>query len=96
MDSRLVSLLARLFVKPADNDSHARLVEDFEWARRASEVQENPDHFGNLVAVHNQRVLAFGRDRQKLVSEASTNAQAPAEQIVVVLVPRPGLWGTPK
>ena len=28
-----------------------RMAEDFAWAEQAPEVQQNPDHFGRLVAV---------------------------------------------
>jgi hypothetical protein len=68
---------------------------DFAWAQNAPEVQQNPEHFGKLVVVHNRRVLAVGRDRQALVEHASTQSGVPAPQLVVVLVPRPGLWETP-
>ena len=69
--------------------------DDFEWARHAPEVQLNPDHFGMLVAVHHKQVLAIGRQRQALLAQAVENSKAPLEEIVVVLVPRPGLWETP-
>lgn len=72
-----------------------RLTEDFIWAENAPEVQQNPEHFGKLVAVHDKRVLAVGKDRQALVQQAATAVGVPVEQCVVVLVPRPGLWETP-
>jgi uncharacterized protein DUF5678 len=78
------------------NDGEIRMAEDFEWARHASEVQQNPQHFGKLVAVYNRHVVAVGRQRQNLIAEAAATAQAPAEQIVVVLVPRPALTETPR
>ncbi len=78
------------------NDSENRMAEDFEWARRAPEVQQNPEHFGKLVVVHGRRVLGVGRHRQSLVAQAAASAQVPAEQLVVVLVPRPGLVETPR
>lgn len=78
------------------SDSEIRLADDFEWARSAAEVQQEPRHFGKLVAVHNRQVLAVGRQRQSVIAEAAAKAHAPAEQIVVVLVPRPALIETPR
>jgi hypothetical protein len=78
------------------SDGETRIADDFEWARRAPEVQQDPQHFGKLVAVHNRRVLAVGRERQSVIAEAAARAKAPAEQIVVVLVPRPALIETPR
>jgi hypothetical protein len=72
-----------------------RMAADFAWAESAPDVQDNPSHFGNLVAVYEKRILAVGRDRQALVELASKQAGVPAAQLVVVLVPRPGIWETP-
>jgi hypothetical protein len=72
-----------------------RMTADFAWAESASEVQQNPDHFGKLVVVYDRRVLAVGRDRQALVQLASKQIGVPSEQLVVILVPRPGLWEIP-
>jgi hypothetical protein len=69
--------------------------EDFAWAETAPEVQENPEYFGKLVVVHNKRVLAAGRDRQVLLERVVKESGVPGPQLVVVLVPRPGLWETP-
>jgi hypothetical protein len=80
---------------PETTDSEQRLNADFAWAESAPEVQQNPDHFGKLVAVYNGLVLGAGRDRQALVEQASKQAGVPASQLVVVLVPRPGLWEVP-
>lgn len=68
---------------------------DFIWARSAAEVQQNPEHFGKLVAVYDKRVLGFGRDRQALVEQAAKQAGVSSDLIVVILVPRPGLWEIP-
>jgi len=72
-----------------------RMADDFEWSRKAADVQENPEHYGKLVVVCNRRVRAVGRDRQALVERAARDAGVPAEQLVVILVPRPGIWETP-
>jgi hypothetical protein len=72
-----------------------RMTDDFAWAQEAPEVQQDPDHFGKLVAVCNKQVLAVGRDRQALVAQAAQRAGVSGEQVVVVLVPRPGLWEVP-
>jgi hypothetical protein len=73
-------------------DLEQRMNEDFAWAEHASEVQENPEYFGNLVVVCNKRVLAVGRHRQAIVAQAAQRAGVPEAQLVVVLVPRPELW----
>ncbi|MBI1913783.1 MAG: hypothetical protein HYS12_03375 [Planctomycetes bacterium] len=72
-----------------------RMADDFAWAEHAPEVQQNPEHFGKLVVVHNKRVLAVGRDRQAVVEQAAKEAGVPGQQLVVVLVPRPGPWEIP-
>lgn len=72
-----------------------RMSEDFAWAENAPEVQDNPEHFGKLVAVYDKRVVGFGRDRQALVEQAAQATGIPGQYIVVVLVPRPGLWEIP-
>jgi hypothetical protein len=77
-------------------DAEQRMSDDFEWASSAPEVQENPDHFGKLVVVYNKQVLAVGRDRHAIVARAAQGAGVPGEQLVVVLVPRPGLWEIPR
>ena len=72
-----------------------RMNADFSWAESAAEVQQNPEHFGKLVAVYNKRVLGAGHDRQALVEQAARQAGVPRQHLVVVLVPRPGLWEIP-
>jgi len=72
-----------------------RLIEDFEWAEHAPEVQQNADHFGKLVVVYNKRVLTVGRDRQAIVAQAAQRAGVPGDQLVVVLVPTPEMWEIP-
>ena len=77
------------------SDLEQRMTEDFAWAENAPEVLQNPEHFGKLVVVHNRQVLAVGRDRQALVEQTAQEAGVPGPQLVVVLVPRPGLWEVP-
>jgi hypothetical protein len=72
-----------------------RMSEDFAWAENATEVQQNPEHFGKLVAVYNKCVVGVGRDRQALVERAAEESGVPGQHLVVVLVPRPGLWEVP-
>jgi len=72
-----------------------RMAEDFQWARHAPEVQQDPGHFGKLVVVFNKRVLAVGRDRQAIVAQAAQGGGVPGEQLVVVLVPDPEMWEIP-
>jgi hypothetical protein len=72
-----------------------RMSEDFAWAESAAEVQQNPEHFGKLVAVYNKRVVGVGRDRQALVDRAAKENGISGHHLVVVLVPRPGLWEAP-
>jgi hypothetical protein len=73
-----------------------RMIEDFAWAENDAEVQQNPEHFGKLVVVYNKRVISVGRDRQALVEQAAKEIGVPGSQLVVVLVPRPGLWEVPR
>jgi hypothetical protein len=80
---------------PPTTAPEQRRSEDFAWAENAPEVQQNPEHFGKLVAVYNKRILAVGRDRQALMELAVKQAGVPREHLVVVLVPRPGLWEIP-
>ena len=77
-------------------ESEQRMADDFEWASSAAEVQQNPQHFGKLVAIFNRRVIAIGRDCQELIEKAAREAATPAQHVVVVLVPRPGLWEIPR
>ena len=76
-------------------DCEERMTADFAWAESAPDVQQNPEHFGKLVVVYDRQILAVGRDRQALVELASKQVGVPAAQLVVVLVPRPGLWEIP-
>ncbi len=80
---------------PQMTEHEQRMSEDFVWAENAPEVQQDPEHFGKLVAVYNKRVLGAGRDRQALVEQLAKEIGVPAQHLVVVLVPRPGLWEIP-
>lgn len=68
---------------------------DLDWAEKAPEVQQNPDHYGKFVVVYKQRVLGYGRDRQALVQEIAEREQLPWQHLLVLIVPRPGLWDIP-
>jgi hypothetical protein len=72
-----------------------RMADDFGWAEHALEVQQNPEHYGKLVVVYNQRVLGVGTDRMALVQQVAAQEGVPWQHLVVVLVPRPGLWEIP-
>ena len=72
-----------------------RMADDFAWAENAPEVQQNPEHFGKLVVVYDKRVVAVGRDRLALVEQAAQAIGVPGHELVVVLVPHPGLWEVP-
>jgi hypothetical protein len=72
-----------------------RMIDDFQWAKASPEVQQNPEHFGKLVAVYNKRVLEVGRDRQAILARATQRVGVPGEQLVVVLVPSPEMWEIP-
>jgi hypothetical protein len=78
-----------------NNEIDQRVTDDFAWAENAPDVQQNPEYFGKLVVVYGKRVIAVGRDRQALVEEAAQTIGVPGQQLVVVLVPRPGLWEVP-
>jgi hypothetical protein len=66
-----------------------RMAEDLDWARKAPEVQENPDHYGKFVVVCHKRVLGSGSDRKALVQEIADREHVPWRHLVVLIVPRP-------
>jgi hypothetical protein len=72
-----------------------RMTDDLDWAEHAPEVQENPEHYGKSVVVYNKRILAVGKDSQALVEQAAEQAGVPWQDLVVLIVPRPGLWEIP-
>jgi hypothetical protein len=72
-----------------------RMTDDLNWAEHATEVQENSDHYGKFVVIYNKRVLAVGEDRKALVERAAEWAGVPRQNLVTLIVPRPGLWGIP-
>ena len=72
-----------------------RMTDDLIWAEHAPEVQENPEHHGKFVVVYNKQILGVGGDRQALVERAAEQVGVPRQHLVVVIVPRPGLWEIP-
>jgi hypothetical protein len=72
-----------------------RMTEDSNWAQHAPEVQENPDHFGKFVVVHDKRILAVGLDRMALVQQAAEEVGVPWQHLVAVIVPDPNMWEIP-
>ncbi len=72
-----------------------RMTNDLDWAEHAPEVQENPEHYGKSVVVYNKQILAVGKDSQALVEEAAKRAGIPWQELVVLIVHRPGLWEVP-
>jgi hypothetical protein len=72
-----------------------RMTDDLDWAAHAPEVQENPEHHGKFVVVYNKRILAVGADSQALVEQAAEQVGVPWQHLVVLIVPRPGLWEIP-
>src|SRR5205807_8381760 len=72
-----------------------RMTDDLNWSESAPEVQQNPEHHGKFVVVYNKRILGVGTDRQALVEEAAKRLGVPWQQLLVVIVPRPGMWEIP-
>jgi hypothetical protein len=72
-----------------------RMTADLDWAEHAPEVQQNPAHHGKSVVVYNKRILAVGKDSQALREQAAQQAGVPWQHLVVLVVPRPGLWEIP-
>jgi hypothetical protein len=72
-----------------------RMTDDLDWAEHAPEVQEDPEHYGKFVVVYNKRIIAVGEDRQALVEDAAKQVGIPRQHLVVLIVPRPGLWEIP-
>ncbi len=70
-----------------------QMIDDLEWAESEAEVQR---HQGKLVVVHRKRVIEVGTDRRELVARAAAREGCPPEDLVVVIVPRPGLWEIPR
>jgi hypothetical protein len=72
-----------------------RMTDDLIWAEHAPEVQENPEHYGRFVVVYNKQILGVGTDSQALVEQAAERVGVPWQHLVVLIVPRPGLWEIP-
>ena len=72
-----------------------RMTDDLDWAEHAPEVQENPEHYGKSVVVYNKQILAVGKDSPALLEQAAEKAGVPRQELVVLIVPRPGLWEIP-
>src|SRR5438105_3579710 len=72
-----------------------RMTDDLDWAEHAPEVQEKPEHYGKSVIVYKKRILAVGKDCPALRQQAAEQAGVPWQDLVVVPVPRPGLWEIP-
>jgi hypothetical protein len=85
----------RAMQPPNVSEVEQQRIEDFHWAENSPEVQQNPEHFGKLVVVHNKRVLAVGRDRPAIVAQAAQRAGVSGEHLVVILVPDPEMWEIP-
>ena len=71
-----------------------QMTDDLLWAEQAPEVQR-PEHYGKFVVVHKKRFLGAGTNCQALVQEIAEREQIPWRHLVVVIVPRPGLWEIP-
>jgi hypothetical protein len=76
-------------------DVEQRMTDDLDWAEHAPEVRENPEHYGKFVVVYNKQILAVGGDRRALVEQAAERVGVPGQELVVLIVPRPGLWEIP-
>jgi hypothetical protein len=76
-------------------DLQQRMLDDLDWARRAPEVQGNPEHYGKTIVVYDRRILAVGKDSPALLEEAAKKAGVPWYHLVTLIVPRPGLWEIP-
>ena len=72
-----------------------RMTDDLDWAQHAPEVQQNPDHYGKFVVIYNKQILAVGRDSQALLAQAAEKAGVPRQELMVVIVPDPGVWEVP-
>lgn len=72
-----------------------QVKEDFDWALRSAEVQQNPEYSGKWVVVHKKRVLAAGTDRHAMVEQAAKEVGVPRGQLVVMIVPPAEAWEVP-
>jgi hypothetical protein len=94
-ESQSTSLGDRVMQLRKLSELEQRMTEDSNWAQHAPEVMQNPAYFGKLVVVHNQRVVAAGRDRQALVQEAAKELGVPWQHLVVIVVPDIDVWEDP-
>ncbi len=69
-----------------------QMWDDLVWSETAPEVQQ---HKGQLVVIHNKRVVAHGTDRPALVAEAAAKEGCPDYELVVVVVLPDELWEIP-
>ncbi len=76
-------------------DLEQRMADGLDWAEHATEVQENPEHYGKFVVVYGKCVLAVGEDRKALVERAAERVGVPRQHLVTLIVPRPGVWDIP-
>jgi hypothetical protein len=58
-------------------------------------VQNNPEHYGKAVVIYSKRVLAVGKNCPALLEEAAEKSGVPWQDLLVVIVPRPGLLEIP-
>jgi hypothetical protein len=72
-----------------------RMTSDLDWAQHAPEVQNNPEHYGKSVVIYNKRVLAVGKNCPALLEEAAEKSGVPWQDLLLVIVPRPGLLEIP-
>jgi hypothetical protein len=72
-----------------------RMTDDLDWAQHAPEVQQNPDHYGKSVVIYHKQILAVGKDSQALLEQAAEKAGVPWQELLVLVVPHPGLWEIP-
>jgi hypothetical protein len=72
-----------------------RMTDDLDWAQQAPEVQENANHYGKSVVVYNKQILAVGKDSPALREQAAVKAGVPWQELLVVVVPDPGVWEVP-
>lgn len=75
------------------NEMEKESSSDLQWALQAPEVRQ---HGGQFVAVHKKRVVAVGKNRDAVVTEAAQKAQVLPQNVVVLVVPSADLSETPR
>jgi hypothetical protein len=63
------------------SERERRIWADIEWAEHDSEVLG--DYAGQWIAIYNQKVVAWGADREEVLRQGVQAAQQPPEELAI-------------